>query len=127
MRQPKSFGKVCEIIKRTATKHGIRVYKSANNGNHIHMAIKLSSVRMWPGFIRELTGRLASLMREHKITKKGESYWLFRPYTRIVRGWRQAYKNLLDYIELNILEAEGMINRKETKTLKDLRAILSDP
>ena len=127
MRQPKIFGKVSEIVKKTSTKHGMRVYKSSNNGNHIHMAVKLSSVRRWPGFIRELCGRIASLMRENKVTEKGESYWLYRPYTRIVRSWKRAYKDLLDYIELNFLEAEGMIRRKETKTLKGLRAIWADP
>ena len=48
----------------------------------------------------------------------------------------RGYKNLkrqavakfaLEYVELNILEAEGFISRKETKTLRELRAIWGDP
>lgn len=54
-----------------------------------------------------------------------ESFWLFRPYTRIVRDWRRAFLTAKKYIHLNVLEAEGFISRLEIKTLKDLRAIWS--
>ena len=46
---------------------------------------------------------------------------MFRPHTRIVRGWNRAFKIVKDYIYLNWCEAEEHISRKETRTLKDLR------
>jgi REP element-mobilizing transposase RayT len=127
MRQPNAIKQVHNIVYKTAKKHGVTIYKFSNSGNHLHLGIKLTKLMCWKGFIREVSGRIASLMRKLKITGLGESFWLHRPFTRIVRGWKKAFKILLDYIELNILEAEGHISRKDTKTLKDLNAIWGDP
>ncbi len=118
LRVPKYFGKVEEIIRAVSLKHGVKIYSRANVGNHLHMAIKIVHVRRWAAFIRELTGRLGLLMRG---LMDGEKLWLYRPHTRIVRGWKKAFEILLDYIELNRWEAEGFISRKDIKTLKDLR------
>lgn len=120
LRLPKAFGRVEEIIKVVAAKHGVKIYKMANVGNHLHFAIKIPHVRRWAAFIRELTGRLALALRD---LLGGEKLWLFRPHTRIVRGWKKAFRTLKLYIDLNIWEAEGFISRKDIKTLKDLRAI----
>lgn len=38
-------------------------------------------------------------------------------------GWKNAFRTVKDYIELNILEADGIISRKDIKTLQDLRLI----
>jgi hypothetical protein len=127
MRQPNAIKQVHDIVYKTAKKHCISIYKFSNSGNHLHMALRLTRLMRWRGFIKEVSGRIATLMRKLKVTEPGESYWLHRPFTRIVRGWKQAYKTLLDYIELNILEAEGHISRKDTNTLKDLHAMWADP
>lgn len=120
LRLPKTFGTVQGIIKQVAANHGVKIYKMANVGNHLHFAIKIPHVKRWAAFIRELTGRLGLALRH--LTGE-ESLWLYRPHTRILRGWQKAFKILKQYIELNVLEAEGFISRKEIKTLKDLRAI----
>jgi REP element-mobilizing transposase RayT len=122
LRLPKNFAKVTNIIHESAEKHGVKIYKFANVGNHIHLALKIPRVGSWAGFIRELTGRIALACR---YTKAEKGFWMFRPHTRIVRGWKKAFGIVKDYIYLNWCEAEGHISRKETKTLKDLRAIFS--
>lgn len=112
LRLPQYFGKVEKIIKETARKHGVKIYKEANVGNHLHVALKISRVKDWAGFIRELTGRIA-------LACKGrQGFWLYRPHTRIVRGWKKAFRAVLDYIYLNQLEAVGQISRKEIRTFK---------
>lgn len=121
MRHPKTFGKVEKLIQQVARKHGVKVYKHANVGNHLHLAIKIPHVRRWAGFIRELSGRIALACRE----LKAGDFWLYRPHTRVVRGWRKAWKIVKDYVYLNQLEAEGIISRREIKTLKDLRGIFA--
>ncbi len=126
MRLPKAFSVVNEIVTKTAQKHGFKVYRYANVGNHLHLLVKINHVRDWPAFIRELCGRIAQTMRELIKLPQGEAFWLFRPFTRIVRGWHKAFRSVCDYIHLNFLEAEGFISRKETKSLKDLRAIWGD-
>lgn len=124
MRLPKCFKKVNDSVYETAKKYGIKIYKYANVGNHIHLLVKLSKLNLWAAFIREVTGKIGLIMRmSMEIAGK---FWKYRPHTRIVRGWRKAFRIAKDYIDLNVLEAEGFISRKETKTLKDLRAIWAD-
>ena len=79
--------------------------------------MRVTKLTLWASFIRELTGRIAQELG---------LAWLFRPHTRIIGGWRKAYNVAKDYIYLNNLEAEGWIDRRQTKSLKDLRAIFSD-
>jgi REP element-mobilizing transposase RayT len=123
MRLPKAFNAVNELFRSVARKHGVTVYKYANMGNHIHSAIKLSSIHRWAAFIRELSGGIAQLLKDLGIAPQGVNFWKHRPWTRIVQGWQKAFRIVCEYIYLNILEAEGHISRKETKTLKDLHAI----
>lgn len=121
LRLPKTFGAVEAIIQKTAKKYGVTIYKDANVGNHLHLVIHVNKWH-WAKFIRELTGRIAQVLKDMGI-KIEKGFWLYRPHTRIVRGWQKAFRIALDYVELNILEAEGFISRKDTKTLRDLRAI----
>lgn len=155
MRLPLVFKKVNAQVEKTARKYGVTIYQYANVGNHLHILMKISRRSRWSAFIRELTGRIAQLVSEIledfvanlgakasnrlgkasdkaavRGTKKAklsvdESFWLHRPFTRVVRGWRKAFQIAKEYVQLNQLEADGMIRRSETKTLKDLRAIWS--
>ena len=115
LRLPKNFGVVEDNVYRIARKHGLRVYRFANVGNHLHLAIKISRIWRWSAFIRDLTGTLAL---------KCKTGWKFRPHTRIVRGWKKAYRIVTDYIDLNNAEADGHIDRRQTKTLADLHRLL---
>jgi putative transposase len=124
MRLPRTIVPVKLTINRIAHKHGVRIYEYANVGNHLHMLIKIPQRERWSAFIRELTGQLAQLVQGITGRQKGmANFWKKRPFTRIVRGWRKAFQTARSYIELNLLEAEGMISRMQVKTLKDLRAI----
>lgn len=120
LRTPKHFGVVGKIVTDVTKKHGVKIYKFANVGNHIHMAIKIPRVKRWAAFIRELTGRLGLALRA---AMGGAKLWLYRPHTRIVRGWKKAFGIVKAYVELNQWEAEGFISRKDIKTLKELRLI----
>ncbi len=120
LRLPKTYSLVNKLIYAVARKHGVKIYKLANVGNHLHLAIKIPKVGRWPAFIRELTGRIGLAL---KALMKGVSLWKFRPHTRIIHGWRKAFRTVKEYIELNQWEAKGFISRKDIKTLKDLRLI----
>ena len=124
MRLPKTLARVNEAVRLTSNKHGVTIYKYANLGNHLHILLKIPSVRRWAAFIRELSGRIAQIVKN--IVPTEDSFWLHRPFTRIVGGWKKAFKSAMEYVELNFLEAEGFISRAETRSLKDLRAIFSD-
>ncbi len=120
LRLPKTYSTVNKLIYAVARKHGVKIYKLANVGNHLHLAIKIPKVGRWAAFIRELTGRIGLALKSRM---GGIRLWKYRPHTRIIRGWRKAFSTVKEYIELNQWEAEGFISRKDIKTLKDLRLI----
>jgi REP element-mobilizing transposase RayT len=127
MRHPKSIDVVHGTVRDVSKKHGVTVYHNANVGNHLHMVIKIPARTRWSAYIRELTGRIAQRVQGLKGTEAAAlKFWKDRPFTRIIRSWRKAFKAALEYVELNLLEAEGFISRKQVKTLKDLRAIWAD-
>jgi putative transposase len=123
MRLPKHYRRVNELVRKVCDKYGIRIYKYANVGNHLHLVIKLPRIARWAAFVRELCGRIALSLRTRS---NGPGFWKKRPFTRIVRGWKKAYRAIIEYVQLNRLEAEGHIDRAETKTLKELRLIFVD-
>jgi len=137
MRNPKVYGEIHRLIYKTAQKYGIKVYKCANVGNHLHLLIKLTKKSLWSAFIREFSSKVAYLMRCKGLTKSKDQkdqsgtaskqkFWKHRPFTRILRSWKKAFRTAKEYIALNQAEAEGHINRKDIKTLKDLRALFAD-
>jgi REP element-mobilizing transposase RayT len=124
MRHPKAFGPIQKTVERCSAKYGVRIYEWANVGNHLHLLIKIGSRAAWVGFIRELTGEIASIVRSLFNIEGG--FWMFRPHTRIVQGWKKAYRFAKSYVVINQLEAEGLANRKEIRALRELRAVWAD-
>lgn len=125
LRLPKTFKPVNEIIAATAKKYGVTIYKQANVGNHLHLLIRIPKTGFWAPFIRELTGRIAQEVLG-RVMGLATRFRKFKPHTRIVRGWRKAFRSALDYVELNRLEAEGLISRAEIKSLRELRRLWAD-
>ena len=126
LRNPHIFAKVNEQVEEIAKKHGVTIYEWANVGNHIHFVLKLRSLKSWSAYIRELTGRLALLMKTTKLAPRDKKFWRHRPFTRIVRSWKKPFRDAMEYVHLNWLEAERFISRKDTKTLEDLHQIWAD-
>lgn len=126
MRHPQRFGMINKKVTDTAAKYGVRIYEYANVGNHIHLLVRVPKLSLWGAFIRELTGRIAHYMQDLGGRKKGRKFWLHKPFTRVVRGWRKAFVSLKEYVILNQWEADGNISRKDALTLKDLRRIWSE-
>jgi REP element-mobilizing transposase RayT len=122
MRLYKTISLVDDQVEKTCKKHGVRIYRYANVGNHLHLVIKIPQRRRWNAFIRELTGRIAQLVRQ-KLGSEGE-FWTQRPFSRIVAGWGKAFQTAKDYVYLNWCEGEGHIDRRQTNSLKDLRQLL---
>lgn len=124
LRLPKNQSVVEKTIRQTARKYGIRIFEYANVGNHLHLLIRVSNVALWRRFIREISGRIAQLARPADCDSAG-GFWLNRPFTRIVRGWRRAYRVVRDYIVLNQLEAECFIDLAVMRSVRDLRRFIA--
>lgn len=100
----KLFGAICR-------EHGVKVHEYANVGNHIHALVKIPNRRIYARWVRKLTARIACLATGARKGKSSEKFWDFRPYTRIVIGWK-GFKIAKDYVYLNHLEAIGVVFRK---------------
>lgn len=122
MRLPKFFGRINRVIDKTADKYGVRIYESANVGNHIHLVIKISDRKTWSAFIRELTGGIAQIAKSNKPGR----FWIHRPFTRVIRSWKKAFRAALDYVHLNRLEAEGHIRRWQIGSYAQLKLLFAE-
>lgn len=120
LRLPRTMGTVDRLVNQAAAKYGIKIYEFANVGNHLHLVIQIKRIKNWPAFIRELTSRIAFACRPAE-----GKFWLYRPFTRIVRSWKKAFQMARDYVELNRLEADGHIRRSDFKSLAALRLLFS--
>ena len=110
--------RIKEIIDNQGKTLGVKVYRQANAGNHLHLVVLPHSRRAFNAFVRAISGLIAReiLGRERgKVTdnslKKVKSYvfWDKRPFTQIVE-WGRQYKAVCDYLLQNTLEALGFIS-----------------
>lgn len=95
-------------LKKQANKWGVKVISCANVGNHLHIMLKLSNRFSFNNFIRALTGSIALQITKwnKNLGSNDDSFWDFRPYTRIVAGVR-AWLTMKDYMLINQIEGLG--------------------
>ena len=112
LRKGRRLRDVETTVRRTAKKYGVRIYEYGNSGNHLHILLKVHKRFLWKPFICELTGRIAALVVGFA-KGKGQKFWDFRPFTRVVAGWGRSYRLVKDYVALNGLEALGIVSRTQ--------------
>lgn len=98
-----------QIIQRQSDAFGVKVYRLANAGNHLHMVILPSSRKSLSGFLRSISGLIArKVLGVEKGSSKKIQFWDQRPFTRILE-WGREYRTVLRYLVQNSLEAFGFI------------------
>ncbi len=101
--------KLENLIRNQASKYGIKVYELALNWTHVHLLIKLPSRDAYVAFIRTVTSLIVRFVSKVKDMDL-KSIFDLRPYTKIL-SWGKQFQRVVDYIELNTLEALGLIVR----------------
>ena len=120
------------MLLKQGRRHGVKVYRVANAGNHLHLLVRFTKRRGLQNFLRGSCGLIARkvLGAERGQAKKSKSssprntnliptsprFWSQRPFTRIV-SWGRDFDSVLAYVKLNSLEALGFLSRKFTKAL----------
>ena len=96
------------VIKLLSERFGIKVYRFANSGNHLHLLVQPTSRQAYLNFIRALTGIIARIVlnAERGSASMIDRFWDSRPFTRIVE-WGKDFAGVRNYIDLNTLEAIG--------------------
>jgi hypothetical protein len=97
------------MIQRIAQRQGIRIYRYANSGNHLHVVLRAKSRVAYQRFIRTVTGLIARLtLGVERGRGSGIKFWDARPFTRILE-WGRDYQTAVAYVSQNTLEALGFV------------------
>lgn len=97
------------ILRRQAKLHGVKIYRFANAGNHLHLIVLPLSRAAFNGFIRSVSGLLARLiLGAERGSAKNQKFWDKRPFTRVVE-WGREFRVVSRYLMQNTLEALGFV------------------
>jgi REP element-mobilizing transposase RayT len=106
------------IVENSARVQGIKIYRFANSGNHLHLIILARSRLAFSRFIRTITGLIARLtLGVERGKSMGIKFWDARPFTRILE-WGRDFRRACEYLLQNTLEAFGFIPYQPRKISK---------
>lgn len=111
------------LIHRMAKTKGVKVYRLANSGNHLHLIVLPSSREAFHSFIRSISGLIARLvLGVERGRAQGLKFWDARPFTRILE-WGRDFKTACSYVLQNTLEALGFMDYRPrmNRIRQDLR------
>lgn len=107
----KNERRVKHLVYETARKQGVRVFRYANAGNHLHIVVQAKHRRSYQNFLRAVTGLIArAVTGAQKGVKKGK-FWQSLAYSRVV-NWGRELKNVKFYLIMNELEGLGIWSRQ---------------
>lgn len=113
--QPKRARAIRALIERSAKTQGVKIYRFANSGNHLHLIVLPPSRKTFSRFIRTICGLIARLtLGVERGKAKGLKFWDARPFTRILE-WGRDYRRTCAYLRRNILEALGFVPYRPRK------------
>ncbi len=127
MLHPKHCNAVETHVHKTAKRYGVRVYRFANVGNHLHLLIQVPTRQAWIRFSKEISGGIAQIVTGARkglalprsaSDKMPESalraFWDHLLYTRIVSFGRD-FNGVGRYVIKNLFEAAGVPMKKLLK------------
>jgi REP element-mobilizing transposase RayT len=107
--------KIETLVHNLGKECGVKVYRFANSGNHLHFIVLPSSREAFKKYVRAITGIIARLtLGVERGSAKGIKFWDAKPYTRIVE-WGREFKSVCDYVLQNTLEAIGFLPYRPRK------------
>jgi REP element-mobilizing transposase RayT len=114
---PKNCGPIHDFTHELAKRWGVRLYRYANVGNHIHLLVKVPSRAIWKRFLRELAGTIALIVtgaRKGAPLSKNDTqrgFWDGLAFTRIVHFGRD-FDGMGRYLIKNLFEGAGIPMKK---------------
>lgn len=94
------------LIYAQANHSGVKVYRHANAGNHIHLLIRAYSQEAFRKFMRALPALIARHVTQAKKGLAKGRFWDRIPYSRLIH-WGREYRLLCAYLAKNQIEACG--------------------
>lgn len=104
------------LVHRVGKQTGVKVYRYANSGNHLHLVILPRSRRAFQAYVRAISGLIARLtLGAERGSAVGIQFWDARPFTRILQ-WGKDFRNASRYVLQNTLEAIGFLAYRPRKS-----------
>jgi REP element-mobilizing transposase RayT len=120
MLHPKHCNSIEKFVHKTANRWGVRIYRFANVGNHIHLLIQVPTREAWKCFSKALSGGIAQIVtgaQKGSALKRSQDlsvpesakrgFWDHLLFTRIVSFGRD-FKGMARYIVKNLFESAGV-------------------
>jgi REP element-mobilizing transposase RayT len=141
---PKHCNAIERHVQKTAKRCGVRVYRFANVGNHLHLLVKVPSRPAWKRFAKQLTGGIAQIVtgarkgaalnvpmnrsvseiKDDSLPKSAQrAFWDHLLFTRIVSFGRD-FNGVAKYLIKNLFEAAGV--PMKALMAKGLRLVIVD-
>ena len=118
LRSPICFPLVQRLLKKYSTRFLVKVEHVSIQNDHLHLLLRAHRRCQFHHFFRVFAGQIAQQLKAMTGTKddheKKESFWKYRPFSRVVRGYR-AYEIVKNYIQLNKQEALGKISYQKNR------------
>ena len=106
--------KIDRTVNLQGCKHGVKVYKVGNGGDHLHLVLKPMSRRAFNAFIRSITGLIARIItgRQRGAGAGGSAFWEQRPYSKIIE-WGRQFRWTMSYLMKNDLQTFGFLDYRQ--------------
>lgn len=98
------------VIGRTSNRHGVRVYRFSNVGNHLHFLVRARTREGFQSFLRVVTAQTATIVTGAKKGNPKGKFWDALAYSRVV-SWGREFKKLQAYLSKNLLEGMRLFLR----------------
>jgi hypothetical protein len=111
MLHPRHARRVDALAHRTARRHGVRLYRFVNVGNHAHLLVRARKRAHFQAFLRDLTGSIAITITGARKGNPVGKFWDRLAWSRVV-SWGREFRDVLrDYFLSNSLEASELGRR----------------
>jgi REP element-mobilizing transposase RayT len=97
--------RIRSVVFRLGKAKGVKIYRFANSGNHLHLLLQARSRTAFHGFLRAITGIIARItLQVQRGYPMGLKFWDHsRPFSRIVE-WGREFNSVANYLLQNTLE-----------------------
>jgi REP element-mobilizing transposase RayT len=90
-----------------AQRYGVRLYRYANAGNHLHMLVRAACKMAFQAFLGAFAGMTARLVTGAGKGNPVGKFWDSVAYSRIV-SWGREFRSVDAYVQMNRDEALGL-------------------
>ena len=118
---------VQKLVHELARRKGVKIYRFANSGNHLHFVLLARSRESFRAYLRALTGILARVtLGVERGRARAIRFWDARPFTRVLE-WGRDFRGACAYLLQNELEAIGFVAYRPRKLARGKTRSLGPP